>query len=202
MGLFNRKPDAIDHNAATGIGTAFWEAGKGALLGAAAITLIGATLGALFIPGVSALAGAVIGALGGAGLSYVYAGPLVGLPTLFGFFSGLARGGSRVGREKAEFRRQMEGGEQGRQFAMASRFNDEKIASMQASYMLGTQDAEARMAAQLQAQAAQPQPAAPAATATANAAAKCECGPHTKAELQRREASAAAAATGVTQPTV
>ena len=125
-------------------------------------------------------------------------GAVLGIGALFG----LAKGGERVSKEKAQFRRQSQNISETRQSKLATRLNDEHMAGQMEGYALGAQDAEARIAHQLQSMAMQQEHAAPAgAVAMASAEAKCECGPHTKAVIQERQEAGAAAAAGVA-PTV
>jgi hypothetical protein len=188
--------DAINHDTGTATGTAAWEGVKGAAKWALAPIAIGALagfviVGGLFSAGLGwALGGALLGGLAGGGVTYGLGVPLLAV----GGMLGLAKGGDRVSKERAEFQKQAEAHSHGRHKKTARRLNNERMAGQQEGYGTGYQDGYARAAMELQGDPGH------GAVATAEAHAKCACGPATQAELDRRSASAAAAAAGITTP--
>jgi hypothetical protein len=213
--------EPINHDTGSGVLTAAGSAAKWGIVGVIAagvlsagaavvgigllggfLGTLGATFGSPFLAQASFMGGATAmltglpawgtALLGVAGaLTYGTTGALVG-----GLF-GLAKGGSRVSAEKAAYNERAYSQSQSRQQDLTQKVTDAEIAGTQKGYMLGAQDAEARIASQLQSMQQTDQTVAttPGAVAMASAEAKCECGPHTKAVLDQRQATAAAGIT-------
>ncbi|MDE3060857.1 MAG: hypothetical protein KGJ06_07590 [Pseudomonadota bacterium] len=149
--------DPIKHDIPSTVLTGLWEGAKGALFGAALLTLAGIALGAVgafFIPIVSVGTGAVLGAAGGLATSAV-AYPVTGGLAGIGALIGLARGGSRISAENSAYQAAMDKATGARQNAMEKQVNDRVISEMPQVYDMAFQ--QGAMQAQAKMQEALPQ---------------------------------------------